>query len=108
MDHEPRCCARPSRHDADPATAARVDGPVRGPARDIDWLAAQIELDECDGYVVLAVDPQTGEVDAHGPFPGVDALEAAQSLRETLDREELADVVVRVVRWHQDRPGRVA
>ena len=71
-------------------------------------IAAAEKLTQCDGYVVLAVDPQTGEVDAHGPFPGVDALEAAQSLRETLDREELADVVVRVVRWHQDRPERVA
>lgn len=92
MDREPRCCAR----------VDQVDG------NGVDWLAAQIELDECDGYVVLAVDPQTGEVDAHGPFPGFDALEAAQSMRETLDREELDDVIVRVVRWHQNRPDQAA
>src|SRR3954447_12114841 len=89
MDHDPRCCAdvdagRDARRDADPAAATRG----------IDWLTALVELDECDGYVVLAVDPQTGEVDAHGPFPGLEALETAQSLRETLDREELDDVVV--------------
>jgi hypothetical protein len=76
--------------------------PPPRPRRDgsgVDWLTAQIELGECDGYVVLAVDPQTGEVDA---------LAAAQSMRETLDREELADVVVRVVRWHQEGPGQAA
>jgi hypothetical protein len=103
MDHDPRCCAdtdagRDAGRDADPAAATRR----------IDWLAAQVELDECDGYVVLCVDPQTGEVDAHGPFPGLEALETAQSLRDTLDREGLDDVVVRVVRWHQDRPGHAA
>src|SRR4051812_22728525 len=110
MDHDPRCCAdvdpRLDRGtDPAPPTAAPVPATPRG---GIDWLTAQVELDECDGYVVLAVDPQTGEVDAHGPFLGLDALEAAQSLRDTRDREELDDVVVRVVRWHQDRPGRVA
>ena len=105
MDHDPRCAARPPLDpalDADPADTAPIE------TGGVDWLTAQMEVDECDGYVVLAVDPQTGEVDAHGPFRGMDALEAAQSMRETLDREELADVVVRVVRWHQDRPGRAA
>ena len=66
----------------------------------VDWVAAVSELDDCDGYVVLAVDPQTGEVDAHGPFVGMAALEAAEAMRATLDREELDDVVVRIVRWH--------
>jgi hypothetical protein len=28
------------------------------------------------------------------------ALQAADEMRETLDREELDDVVVRIVRWH--------
>jgi hypothetical protein len=72
-------------------------------AERIDWVEAQTELDRCDGYVVLAVDPQTGEVDAHGPFPGLDATEIADEMRENLDREGLDDVVIRVVRWHQDR-----
>ena len=36
-------------------------------------IAAAEKLTQCDGYVVLAVDPQTGEVDAHGPFDGLTA-----------------------------------
>jgi hypothetical protein len=121
MDHDPRCCARldparpePAHRHPDPGIPEprerRPADPGAGSGagsregrEEVDWLGAQAELDECDGYVVLAIDPQTGEVDAHGPFPGLDALRAAQSMRETLDREELADVVVRVVRWHQHR-----
>ena len=124
MDHEARCpahldpadpsagstadrtadtAAGPSRADSDPADTAPI-----GEAPEVDWLTAQAELDECDGYVVLAVDPQTGEVDAHGPFRGLDALEAAESMRATLDREDLTDVVVRVVRWHQEAGHHVA
>ncbi len=97
---EPTALPTGGRADADPAQAAPI-----GRVPQVDWLAAQAELDECDGYIVLAVDPQTGEVDAHGPYPGFDALEVAESLRRTLDREELDDVVVRVVRWHQESTG---
>src|SRR5699024_6321354 len=125
MDHEPWCpdgaagCTertdrterteqierteRDAQADADPASLAAeaLDaGPGLTPAGGVDWLTALAELDDCDGYVVLAVDPQTGEVDAHGPYPGMGALRAAEQMRETLDREELEDVVVRVVRWH--------
>jgi len=116
MDHEARCPAHPdpadpsaestagpSRADSVPADSAPI-----GEAPEVDWLTAQAELDACDGYVVLAVDPQTGEVDAHGPFRGLDALEAAESMRATLDREDLTDVVVRVVRWHQEAGHHVA
>lgn len=97
---EPSAVPTDGRPDADPAQAAPI-----GRVPQVDWLTAQAELDECDGYIVLAVDPQTGEVDAHGPYPGFDALEVAESLRRTLDQEELADVVVRVVRWHQESTG---
>lgn len=97
---EPTAVPTGGRADADPAQAAPI-----GRVPQVDWLTAQAELDECDGYIVLAVDPQTGEVDAHGPYPGFDALEVAESLRRTLDREELDDVVVRVVRWHQESTG---
>ena len=97
---EPTAVPTGGRPDADPAKAAPI-----GRVPQVDWLTAQAELDECDGYIVLAVDPQTGEVDAHGPYPGFDALEVAESLRRTLDREELDDVVVRVVRWHEESTG---
>ncbi|PVZ04278.1 hypothetical protein [Actinomycetospora cinnamomea] len=122
MDHEPWCpdgaagcterteggegtgrAERTARADGDPALLAvgALDaGPGAPAAGGVDWVAALAELDDCDGYVVLAVDPQTGEVDAHGPYPGMGALRAAEDMRETLDREELEDVVVRVVRWH--------
>jgi hypothetical protein len=65
-----------------------------------DWLDAVAALDECDGYVVLMIDPQTAEVDAHGPFGGPDAAVAAEALRTSLDAEDLGDVAVRIVRLH--------
>ena len=68
-----------------------------------DWVEALAALDDCDGYVVLMVDPQTAEVDAHGPYGGPDATVAAESLRSSLDAEGLQDVVVRVVRLHLPR-----
>ncbi|MDT7744315.1 MAG: hypothetical protein QOE59_3393 [Actinomycetota bacterium] len=71
----------------------------RGPAEP-DWFEAVAALDECDGYVVLMVDPQTAEIDAHGPFGGPDAVVAAEALRTSLDSENLTDVVVRIVRLH--------
>lgn len=65
-----------------------------------DWVDTVAALDECDGYVVLMVDPQTAEVDAHGPFGGPDAAVAAEALRSSLDAEGLDDVAVRIVRLH--------
>lgn len=58
-------------------------------------------LYDCDGYVVLAVDPETGEADAHGPYDGLGATCHAQQLRKEFDRAELSDVLVRVVRLHR-------
>jgi hypothetical protein len=72
---------------------------AHGPAEP-DWFDALVALDECDGYVVLMIDPQTAEVDAHGPFGGPDAAVAAEALRTSLDSEGLADVAVRIVRLH--------
>ena len=65
-----------------------------------DWVETVAAVDECDGYVVLMVDPQTAEVDAHGPFGGPDAAVAAEALRTSLDAEGLDDVAVRIVRLH--------
>ena len=67
---------------------------------DATLVAAAQKLTECDGYVVLAVDPQTGEVDAHGPFDGLTATIKADQLRRDFDRGGLEDVTVRVVRLH--------
>jgi hypothetical protein len=63
-------------------------------------VAAAEKLTQCDGYVVLAVDPQTGEVDAHGPFDGLTATVKADQLRRDFDRGGLEDVTVGVVRLH--------
>ena len=63
-------------------------------------VAAAEQLARCDGYIVLAVDPQTGEVDAHGPFDGLTATIKADQMRHDFDRGGLEDVRVGVVRLH--------
>ena len=63
-------------------------------------VAAAEKLTECDGYIVLAVDPQTGEVDAHGPYDGLVATCKADQLRRDFDRGGLEDVRVGVIRLH--------
>ena len=63
-------------------------------------VAAAEKLGQCDGYIVLAVDPQTGEVDAHGPFDGMMATIKADQLRRDFDAGGLEDVTVGVVRLH--------
>ena len=45
----------------------------------LDRVAA---LDFCDAYLVLVGDPATGEVDAHGPYTGLDATSAADHVRQ--------------------------
>ena len=61
------------------------------------------QLDECDGYVVLVLDPQTEELDAHGPHDGLTATSEADRLRREFDREGLGDVQVHVARLHAPR-----
>ncbi len=56
-------------------------------------VAAAEKLTQCDGYIVLAVDPQTGEVDAHGPYDGLVATVKADQLRRDFDRGGLEDVI---------------
>ena len=63
-------------------------------------VTAAEKLGQCDGYVVLAVDPQTGEVDAHGPYDGLIATLKADRLRRDFDQGGLEDVTVGVVRLH--------
>ena len=64
-------------------------------------LVAMEALSQCDGYAVLAGDPQTGEVDAHGPYDGLTATIEADRLRRDFDSGGLEDVRVDVVRWHR-------
>jgi hypothetical protein len=60
----------------------RLDGqPSSWPEKFLDRVAA---LDFCDGYLVLVGDPATGEVDAHGPYTGLDATFAAATCVRTL------------------------
>ena len=66
-------------------------------------LAAAADLDECDGYVVLVFDPETGELDAHGPYEGVEATIRAEEMRRDFDGDGLPDVVIRVSRLHSPR-----
>lgn len=68
---------------------------------DAALVAAAEQLGQCDGYIVLAVDPQTGEVDAHGPFDGMAATLKADRLRSDFDQGGLTDVSVGVVRLHR-------
>ncbi|HSK60517.1 MAG TPA: hypothetical protein VNP37_10020 [Actinomycetospora sp.] len=66
-------------------------------------LAAAADLDECDGYVVLVFDPETGELDAHGPYEGVEATLRAEEMRREFDEDGLRDVIIRVSRLHRPR-----
>lgn len=72
----------------------------------VDLLGATAELHDCDGYVVLVVDPQTGEADAHGPHSGLVATLEADRMRNELDRADLTDVSVYVVRLHRPQSDR--
>ena len=72
-----------------------------GTPDEVRLLEAMESLSQCDGYAVLAGDPQTGEVDAHGPYDGLAATVEADRLRRDFDRGGLEDVRVEVVRWHR-------
>ena len=61
------------------------------------------DLDRCDAYAVLVVDPRTGEVDVHGPLDGPEAVVEAGRRRGEHDDAGLGDVLVEVVRMHHPR-----
>lgn len=83
-------------------------------AQFIPWSVPEldrlVELDDCDGYIVLVVDPETREADAHGPFDGLSATDEADRFRRDFDSAGLPDVQVTVTRLHQParRPSRRA
>lgn len=82
-----------------PPTSA-LTGAARLDALRVDWGAAMADLDACDAYVLVVVDPQTEEVDVYGPYEGMSAVTVAESLRATLDSGGLEDVTVRISRMH--------
>lgn len=72
-------------------------------------LSAKLaELYRCETFVVLVVDPATGEVDAHGPYDGLGATVRADQLRAEMDAGDLADVVVGVTRLQLSEPPNAA
>ena len=65
------------------------------------WLLERLaELDDCDGYVVLVADPETGDSETYGPFAGLAAVLDAQRRRQDFDAEGLDDVLVTITRLH--------
>jgi hypothetical protein len=55
-------------------------------------------------FIVLVVDPETGDLDSYGPYGYPAALAEASRRREEFDREELLDVLVVVVPLHPGLP----
>jgi hypothetical protein len=74
---------------------------IPGPGSLIERL---LTLDTCDGYIVLVVDPNTDEADAHGPYDGLTATTTADRLRFDFDTDDLVDVGVSVIRLHHPGP----
>ena len=61
------------------------------------------ELEHCDGFMVLVLDPVTGAADTYGPYPAGRARAEADGRRQELDAEDLTDVTVALVRHHRPR-----
>jgi hypothetical protein len=78
-----------------PCTQPYRSGPVR------DELPDELEL--CDGLMVLVLDPVTGAADTYGPYDAERAEVEASGRRIELDREDLTDVCVTLVRHHRPR-----
>ncbi len=61
------------------------------------------ELENCDGLMVLVLDPVTGAADTYGPYPAGRARAEADGRRQELDAEDLTEVTVALVRHHRPR-----
>jgi hypothetical protein len=60
--------------------------------------------EEASLFIVLVLDPVTGEIDSYGPYTYGHALAEACRRREELGREDLDDVLVAVVPLHPGPP----
>jgi hypothetical protein len=78
-----------------PCTQPYRSAPLRDEFRD--------ELELCDGLLVLVLDPVTGAADTYGPYDAERARVEASGRRIELDRENLTDVCVTLVRHHRPR-----
>lgn len=78
-------CPHPSRYTSAAPTAVR----------------AADDLENHDGVMVLVLDPVTGAADSYGPFDAHRARLEAHGRRVELDREDLTDVTVTLVRHHR-------
>jgi len=54
-------------------------------------------------YIVVAVDPATGELDAEGPFTAVEAMVVADRVRVELDANGLSEFLVTLTRLRRPR-----
>jgi hypothetical protein len=82
----------------------RMPCPHRPAARAVRPRAGPDELEQCDGLMVLVLDPVTGAADTYGPYPAGRARAEADGRRQELDAEDLTDVTVALVRHHRPRP----
>lgn len=67
------------------------------------WDERPDDLEQCDGLMVLVLDPVTGAADTYGPYDAERARVEASGRRVELDREDLTDVCVTLVRHHRPR-----
>lgn len=72
-------------HDAAATSPSTTSGP-EGPMPSDEGIET--------GYIVMAVDPATGEIDAQGPFTAVEAMTVADEVRLELDANDLSDFKV--------------
>jgi hypothetical protein len=71
------------------------------------WLVERLaQLNSCDSYVIVTIDPEFDEIDAQGPLNGLEAVFAAHELRRELDESDLGDIQIRIVRLHLTEPAR--
>ena len=72
----------------------------RPPEDETVLLGLDVDVDECDGYAVLVVDHQLGEVDTYGPYLHAEAEAERLRRRRVLELDALDDVHVQIARFH--------
>ena len=77
-------------HYGEPGLAVRLERAAAG---------RNIRPKEADLVALL----ETGELDAHGPYEGVEATLRAEEMRREFDDDGLRDVVIRLSRLHRPR-----